>query len=145
MSATSTPTPSSTPVALSCESLLGPELWVTAADSLAGQDYLDKITNEGSPLALFEDYGGVLCALAAGDEIGAFYAASPIDTDAQAAQEARLVSEGYVASSVDGGTLYTDASGRQPPGEDYFFRSGSWWMASTTDGLTAIVAHWPGV
>lgn len=131
-------------MALTCESLLGPERWASAADSLAGQDYLDKIANEGSPVALFEEYGGVLCAVAAGDEIGAFYAASPIAPEAQATQEERLLSEGYVASSVDGGTLYTDTSGRRPPRGDYFFRDGSWWMASSADDLTAIVANWPG-
>ncbi|NYF10317.1 hypothetical protein HDC94_001473 [Leifsonia sp. AK011] len=143
-SATPSPTPTPSAIALTCESLLGPELWATAADTLAGRDYLDKIRNEGSPVALFEEYGGVVCAVAAGDEIGAFYAASPIDADAQAVQEERLLSESYVASSVDRGTLYTDVSGRQPPGLDYFFRDGNWWMASSPDSLTAIVANWPG-
>ena len=131
-------------MALTCETLLGPERWAEFGDSLAGQDYLDKIRNEGSPIALFDEYGGVLCPVAAKYEIGAFYAASPIDAEAQATQEARLLSEGYVSSAVDDGTLYSDPSGQLPPRGEYFFRDGNWWMASTVEDLTSIVANWPG-
>lgn len=132
-------------LALTCEALLGPELWAESGGQLAGQDYLDKTTAEGSPLALFISEGGVLCPLAAGNEIGAFYAASPVSPATQAAEEARLISEGYVASSVDGGTLYVnETSGQQPPPQPYFFRDGSWWMASTSEQLMEIVANWPG-
>jgi len=131
------------PSALTCESLLGPELWASSGDRVAGQDYLEKIRNEGSSLALFDEYGGVLCALTVGDEIDAIYAASSIDANAQAAQEATLLSKGYVASTVDGGTLYS-SSAELPPPPQYFFRDGSWWAARTADDLTSIVANWPG-
>lgn len=150
-SPTSTPSetpveePTAEPAALTCETLMGAERFAGA--TIAGQDYLDKIRAEGAPIVQFLDYGGILCAVQTGNEIGAFYAFSLIGEAEQAAEEARLVSEeALVASSVDGGTLYsTPDAAANPYALSHFFRDGNWWMASTPESVALIVANWPGV
>ena len=69
-------------------------------------DYFTKIRNEGSPLALFEEHGGIVCPVNNGFRVAELYAYSALAPTAQAAVEARLGAAGWIPSIVDNGTLY---------------------------------------
>lgn len=134
------PTVTATPAAATptCETLLGPEHWATT------EGHVRQVTVTTSPLGLFEEYGGTLCAWFAGDEIDSYYGFSAISEADQAAQEARLTSEGYTATSVDGGTRYAFDPAQNATAGQYFFRDGMWWTATWEKSLDTIITSWPG-
>lgn len=144
-SATPTPTPTAEAVA-SCETLLDlttlEAILTTGFDVNPVGDYITKIRNEGSPYALFDEYGGLVCPVNNGSRVSELYAYSPISADDQATQEARLVAEGYTASTVDDGTLYV-----HEPSEGivfaYYFRNGFWWCGYDAGVIDMIVRNSP--
>jgi hypothetical protein len=147
-SASSSPVAEETaaPSAASCESLL--DLATLEAILMDGfdvnpvNDYILKIRGEGSPYALFDEYGGLVCPVNNGTRVSELYAYSAITPDQQATQEARLVAEGFTSSAVDGGTLYV-----QPPQEGivfaFYFRNGYWWCGYDPGVIDMIVANSP--
>ncbi len=150
-SATPTPTPSVAPEpepapAATCENLLDPDFFaLILADgfTLDAPGYIEKIRGEGAPEALFDEFGGLLCVVNNGTRVSELYGYSPISPDNQAAQEARLAGDGWVSSSVDGGTLWIDPVEREGVVFVYFFRNGFWWCGYDTDVITMIVSNSP--
>lgn len=145
-SRTPTPTAPAEPEEASCEGLLDlttlDAILSTGYDVLPVNGYLDKIRAEGSPYALFDEYGGLVCPVNNGSRVTELYAYSPISAENQATQEARLVAEGWTASDHDGGTLYETA-----PSEGivfaFYFRNGFWWCGYDPGVIDMIVANSP--
>lgn len=150
-SAPPTPTPSVAPEpepapAATCDNLLDPDfLALIFADgfTLDAPGYIEKIRGEGAPEALFDEFGGLLCVVNNGTRVSELYGYSPITPDDQATQEARLAGDGWVSSSVDGGTLWSDPVEREGVVFAYFFRNGFWWCGYDTDVITMIVSNSP--
>jgi len=140
------PLPTQEPRTASCEGLLDleklEEILTSGYDVLPAEGYIAKIRAEGSPYALFDDYGGIVCPVNNGSRVSELYAYSPISFEDQSAQETRLTAEGWKSSSHDGGTLYTT-----PPTEGivfaFYFRDGQWWCGYDTGVIDMIVANTP--
>lgn len=149
--AESTPTPTATPspepAAASCESLLDlstlEAILTTGYDVNPAPDYLAKIRAEGSPYALFDDYDGLVCPVNNGSRVTELYGYSPITAADQATQEARLVSEGWTASTVDAGTLYELTEPQEGIVFAFYFRNGFWWCGYDAGVIRMIVANSP--
>lgn len=145
--ATATPTPTAEPSAASCETLLDlstlEAILKDGFDVYPANDYIEKIRAEGSPLALFDEYGGLLCPVNNGTRVSELYAYSAITPDQQAVQEARLISEGFTASEVDGGTLYELPNAQDGIVYAFYFRNGFWWCGYDAGIIEMIVANSP--
>jgi hypothetical protein len=134
-----TPEPTLAPVAATCENLVNPGSTV----GVENPEYVLKIRGSGSPLALFDEYGGILCLVGGALEVYELYGYSPITPAQQSVQETRLSSEGLTASSVDGGTLYIDSTDAQDVVKAFYFRNGFWWCGYDVARITEIVANSP--
>ncbi len=110
---------------------------------VSNPDYVLKIRAEGSPLALFDEYGGIVCVVGGSQEVFELYGYSPITPVQQTIQETRLGGAGLTSASVDGGTLYTDPSDAQDVVKAFYFRNGFWWCGYDAARITEIVANSP--
>lgn len=153
---TSAPQPSATelapgPVALlDCAGLLNAESLAEfdagsfgLPDQASIDGYVDKIRGEASPLALFVDYGGVLCPVTNGTRVSELFGYSPITAEQSAQQQARLASEGYTTSDRSGGVLLSDTSGQESAAREYLFLDGYWAAAFDVVRLDEVVANAP--
>jgi len=135
------------PAAATCENLLDPDrlasIIADGYDVNSVNDYVNKIRGEGSSLALFDEYGGVVCPVNNGFSVSELYAYSAIAPDAQTSEEARLAANGWVASTVDNGTLYLDPVVQEGIVFAYFFRNGYWWCGYDASVITMIVSNSP--
>ena len=106
-------------------------------------DYVNKIRGEGSPYALFDDYGGVVCPVNNGTRVSELYGYSAITPPNQAAQESVLQEAGWVQSSYNGGTLYVDSVQQEGIVFAFYFRNGFWWCGYDAGVIDMIVANSP--
>lgn len=146
---TPTPTmaPTQEPAAASCESLLDldrlEQILTNGFDVNPAPDYIAKIRAEGSPYALFDTYGGLLCPVNNGSRVSELYGYSVITAEQQATQEARLATDGWAMTTVDGGSLYEQSSAQEGIVFAFYFRNGFWWCGYDAGVITMIVANSP--
>ncbi|WP_022883525.1 hypothetical protein [Glaciibacter superstes] len=160
--ATPRPTPTATPQPTTTELAPGPALLLDCAgllnaESLAEFDagsfglpdqagidgYVDKTRGEGDSLALFADYGGVLCPVTNGTRVSELFGYSPITAEQSAEQQARLALEGYTISDHNGGVLLSDTSGQESAAREYLFLDGYWATAFDVIRVDEVVANAP--
>lgn len=161
----SSPTPSSTPTptaeagsegetddtpapaAATCESLLDlaslEAILMDGFDVNPVNDYVAKIRGEGSPYALFDEYGGLVCPVNNGTRVSELYGYSAITPGNQATQESGLQEAGWVQSSHNGGTLYVDSVPQEGIVFAFYFRNGYWWCGYDVGVIDMIVANSP--
>jgi hypothetical protein len=148
---TASPTPTSAPTvapaAATCENLLDATtleaILSTGFDVNPVNDYVNKIRGEGSPYALFDEYGGIVCPVNNGTRVSELYGYSPISAENQAAQESGLQEAGWVQSSHNGGTLYVDSVPQEGIVFAFYFRNGFWWCGYDAGVIDMIVANSP--
>jgi hypothetical protein len=153
---TATPQPSATEFApdptatLTCDILLDAETrakFGAGSLGLPTQDeidsYVDKTRDEGNALALFADYGGVLCPVTNGTWVSEVYGFSPITPDHALEQQTRLAGEGLTVSDYAGGTLLSDLRDKEDVALEYLFLNGYWACAYDVMRLDEIVANAP--
>lgn len=142
-----TPTPTPEPAVATCENLLDAitleAILTTGFDVNPVNDYVNKIRGEGSPYALFDEYGGVVCPVNNGTRVSELYGYSPITPENQAVQESSLQEAGWVQSSHNGGTLYVDSVPQEGIVFAFYFRSGYWWCGYDAGVIDMIVANSP--
>lgn len=150
-SASSEPAPAPTtvvaPAAATCESLLDlaslEAIIMDGFDVNPVNDYVEKIRGEGSPYALFDEYGGIVCPVNNGTRVSELYGYSPITAENQATQESGLQEAGWVSSAHNGGTLYLDSVPQEGIVFAFYFRGGYWWCGYDTGVIDMIVANSP--
>ncbi|CAN5320644.1 hypothetical protein BH11ACT3_BH11ACT3_03620 [soil metagenome] len=114
--ATSTPTPTADAdepepgVAITCQTIVSPA--TISGFSSTGVSITDpaafhtKLVNEGNPLAVFFDTGGVLCQTGAGAGAYEIYGYAPMSDGQWAAVKAGFLADGYVENVTDAGLTY---------------------------------------
>ena len=153
-----TPTPSLTDVPdasaasapVTCESLLDQATLDDLAQGTFGlpdqesiDGYVAKTRDEGNPMALLADYGGVLCPVTNGTRVSELFGFTPITAEQSSEQRSRLKAEGATESSFLGGTLYVGAAtGESVAGHDLFVDN-AWFIAVDQVRLAEIVANRP--
>ncbi|MET3768515.1 hypothetical protein ABIB15_001197 [Marisediminicola sp. UYEF4] len=144
-----TPTPPPATTTSTCRSLLDAETTQRFADSAADgwafiPDFGQRMIDEGNPIGLFVQYGGVACQWGFPSSSTAFtYGHSAISgADAQAVKS-RLTADGYSARSALGGELYC-----QPPELTdivwpgcFLFVGTEWFHSSVESELEMIVSQ----
>lgn len=134
-------------MAATCENLLDPAalegILSDGFDVLPVNGYVEKIRAEGSPYALFEEYGGIVCPVNNGTRVSELFAYSSISASDEAAQKSRLLGEGWIESSQSGGALYVDPVEQEGIVFAFYFRNGFWWCGYDSGVITMIVANSP--
>jgi hypothetical protein len=145
-----TPTPTPTPTFIaddySCETILPPATLAVfkskKADGFTLQkDFVQRVHNFDSNLALFDTYGGILCQWAyPGAQKSVDYGFSSITAEQSTEEQATLTKNGYEASEEDNGTLLANPDSANFP-DNYLFIDGYWMYASSRALLDTIVEN----
>lgn len=151
-----TATPSAAPDAAppqrttsTCPSLLDSETTQRFAASEADgwmpiPDFGQRMVDQGNPIGLFVQYGGVACQWGYPSSGDAFsYGHSAISSADARAVQSRLTSDGYFARSAFGGELYCLPAERSVMGEEscFLFTGTEWFYSNVEDELEMIVSQ----
>jgi hypothetical protein len=140
------PTPTFVARDYTCDSILPPATLAVfkekKSDGFTLQaDFVSRVRNFDSNLALFDTYGGILCQWAyPGATNTVDYGYSKISDDQAATEQAALAQNGYVATQEDNGTLLANSDAVTFP-DNYLFVDGHWMYASSRDLLDTIVSN----
>ncbi len=104
-------------------------------------DFIERVRNYASNLALFPDLGGLLCQWAyPGMNLPVSYGYSAISASDAEKQRAQLVDAGNVESQNEFGTIITNPDTVTFP-DAYLFIDGYWFYASSRDMLDVITRN----
>jgi hypothetical protein len=136
--------PSASPVAATCESVLDDESVTayTEAGWTPSSDFAQRMIDQQNRLRVFAESGGLLCQWGGGGDWSEYYGVTSLPADRMATERERLLAEGYSSEAFDGGELLVG-----PPMEGIYEHNlivgDSWIVAFSTTRIAEIQRNRP--